>query len=237
MLYSSLLPSRSVSRFTCTAVTAIMSLAVALLGGCSGSEKPTPKSQVSDAPAEAGTRLPCALALEFSSLPSSQGWAYTTNGSAQESAVFSTDGSYLRQDSTAIGQVYAHYTSNDRVDPTRPFVVHVRARILQSAADTGWPSGFGFGVNGGGSSFQVWIGNSQIWDSTLQPLDVPLDSEFHTFRLEGSLAPNAHYSLLVDGTLVGEGSPVGDSGNYLWLGDGSSHGDAQVDVAEYCYSQ
>src|ERR1041384_26009 len=81
--------------------------------------------------------------LKFDALPSAQGWTYTTSG-APESVIFSVDGTTLHQDSLGTGSAFQAYILFGAVDPTKPFTVDVRARVLQS--ETFQLGGFSFGV-------------------------------------------------------------------------------------------
>src|SRR5687768_4350445 len=74
------------------------------------------------------------ITLEFTSLPSAQGWTYAASGnSAAESSIFSVDGTTLHQNSIGVGMAASgsnRYNYNDIVDPLAPFSIEVTARVL-----------------------------------------------------------------------------------------------------------
>src|SRR5262249_1113671 len=66
------------------------------------------------------------IRLGFDSLPSAQGWMYTS-GSRPESAIFSVDGTRLRMNSMGTGfrptPAFHFYEYNNAVDPNLPFTI------------------------------------------------------------------------------------------------------------------
>jgi hypothetical protein len=67
------------------------------------------------------------VTLKFDSLPSAQGWTYTTSGRT-ESSIFSANGTALLQNSLGTGggggvSAFQYYVLNNAVDPTKPFVL------------------------------------------------------------------------------------------------------------------
>ena len=84
------------------------------------------------------------ISLKFDSLPSAQGWTYSTSGPAESSfgvgqttPIFSVDGTTLHQNTIGTGlgpggTAFEYYIRFGAVDPTKPFVIQFRARVTQS---------------------------------------------------------------------------------------------------------
>jgi hypothetical protein len=102
------------------------------------------------APAAATSNQPAganSFALNFSSLPSAQGWSYFQGGSIPETNVFSVTGTSLIQNTIGAGftaNANPNYAMFGVVDGTQPFQLTVRARIL--AYEGTQPFGFFFDV-------------------------------------------------------------------------------------------
>lgn len=178
------------------------------------------------------------LALDFNSLPSAQGWTFNTSGPT-ESSIFSVDGTTLHQDSlgTGIGPggtAFQYYTLNNVVDPTKPFTIEVRARVLQS--ETGDLGGFDFGAFTGNERFGIFLDTNTISDLADGVLSASIDTTiFHLYRLDAT--PGIGFNLFVDGTLVATGASDPISQNQLYLGDATSGGNARADIASYTFQQ
>jgi hypothetical protein len=163
------------------------------------------------------------ITLDFSSLPSSQGWVWQTGGPfVFESSVFSVSGGILSMDSP--GREYYSYTSY--LDPNLPFTLTTRARVISGTTDT-WldfyvanPTGFA----------NFFIGrdriNSQfVSGSVATGLD---NTQFHDIRLTGGTNP-VSADLFYDNVLIGT-IPFGCNcalGGQI-LGDTSGTGMAEV---------
>ena len=89
--------------------------------------------------------------LDFTSLPSSQGWTYVTD-SAPESAVFSVAGHTLFMDSNSTNGAY--YKLEHVVDPSLPFSLSVRARSVSGTY------ALAFYIEGGGNFFAMHLSPS-----------------------------------------------------------------------------
>ncbi|HLK41002.1 MAG TPA: kelch repeat-containing protein [Polyangiaceae bacterium] len=178
--------------------------------------------------------------LKFDSLPSAQGWTYSTSGQP-ESAIFSVDGSTLHQNSMGTGlngpAAFQYYILNGAVDSTKAFTVEVRARVLQS--ETAGLGGFGFGVFTDTDIFETWIDTSSVKDALKATLTTTIDTtQFHDYRIEGTPGPSPGYTFFVDGVIVATGLPLHvTSPNQVWLGDGTSDGNAKAEVTFYRFSQ
>lgn len=76
------------------------------------------------------SRVEATFDVQFDSLPTAQGWFY--QGHVAESIAFSVDGTTLTQNTLGQGDISAVYFMNNVIDPTLPFTLSVRARVLQS---------------------------------------------------------------------------------------------------------
>jgi hypothetical protein len=117
------------------------------------------------------------------------------------------------------------------VDPIQPFVITIRASILDSERlDSG---GFGFGTFTGAEGFEIFIDKNTIEDS-FQTTIATTTAGFHTYRLEGT--PGVGYKFSVDGLQIATGLPnaaVAGVPNQLFFGDATSGGNAQVDITSF----
>ena len=188
--------------------------------------------------------------LDMCSLPSAQGWKYVSVGnSVPENSVFSIQnldqGCILHQDSLGVGQANQGingYQINNVVNPSMPFVLKVRARILAEEGDINSNHfGFGFEVGTGAEAFAIMIGPSEIQAldnaNENRVLSTSIDNtKFHNYRLEGN--PGIGYKLYVDNDLVATGaSRVMEGDNRLFLGDGTGGTNAKADVASFEFTQ
>lgn len=189
-----------------------------------------------------GAALPAqaqVVELQFDTLPSAQGWTYTTSGPS-ESNIFSVDGTTLHQNSigTGLGEggtAFQYYILANAVDPAKPFTLDVRARVLESERlDSG---GFTFGVFTGSEIFEIFMDTSTIQDAFQTTVSTSINAMvFHDYRLEGT--PGVGYKFFVDGSLVATGPPKPVVlPNQLFIGDGTSGGNARADVTFYRFSQ
>jgi len=182
--------------------------------------------------------------LDMCSLPSAQGWKYMSVGnSVPENSVFSLQnldqGCILHQDSMGVGQANQGnngYKINNVVDPSKPFVLKVRARVLAEEGDTNKNHfGFGFEVCTGAEAFAIMIGPSEIQalDNENRILSTSIDNtKFHDYQLEGT--PGVGYKLYVDNDLVAMGAArVMECDNSLYLGDGTGGTNAKADIASF----
>ena len=188
--------------------------------------------------------------LDMCSLPSAQGWKYMSVGnSVPENSVFSLQnldqGCILHQDSMGVGQANQGnngYKINNVVDPSKPFVLKVRARVLAEEGDTNKNHfGFGFEVCTGAEAFAIMIGPSEIQaldnENEDRVLSTSIDNtKFHNYRLEGT--HGVGYSFYVDNDLIATGaSRVMECDNSLYLGDGTGGTNAKADIASFEFTQ
>lgn len=187
------------------------------------------------------------ISLDFNTLPSSQGWIYDNTGQiARESAVFSVAGGTLRLDTIGIGggdvpgsTVYRRFGI---IDPSQPFSISLRARVLEVESFPGLPRPFGFSAGAFTGSEQVGIG---FTTSSIQTVDgfyggrapIPLDTtQFHDYRIEAR--PGVGYDLFVDSALVTTGHSVAIFfPNSLGFGDGTGAANARAEVTSFVFSQ
>src|SRR5262249_1552625 len=66
--------------------------------------------------------------------------------SPSEMAVYSVDGTKLTQNTMGIGSNFGNYAINNAIDPTKPFTINVRARVLQSEETQSGGRATAFGV-------------------------------------------------------------------------------------------
>jgi hypothetical protein len=172
--------------------------------------------------------------LDFDSLPSAQGWLY--QGHIPESAAFSVDGNTLTLDTLGRGAVLSTYGIGNIIDPDLPFIVSVRARVLEQEGTPG-SLPFHFGSFTGKETFQVGLGVAEV---RVQGRRIGLDgSRFHDFRLEA--VPGTGSSFFVDGQLVDSfpPHPTDVTGNSIFFGDGSAFDDSNglVEIQRYLFLQ
>lgn len=169
------------------------------------------------------------ITLDFSSLPSAQGWTFFTDGANSESDLFSAIGGVLSMDSTP-SLTAAYYKLEGVVDPTLPFILTATARVLSGdralafyvSTDT-WLARFNLSP---GSIIDETNGN------VLALVD---NTTFHTYRMEGDFLTN--YRLFVDNIQVGIGSIGTNDNNLLLLGDSGGHGAGIAEISAYSFQQ
>jgi murein DD-endopeptidase MepM/ murein hydrolase activator NlpD len=171
--------------------------------------------------------------LNFSSLPSTQGWTYFQGGSIPEASVFSVTGTSLIQDTIGTGfagGVNPNYAMFNVVDGTKPFVLTVRARIL--AYEGTAPNGFAFTVRTANPNQIYDIGFTPSRVADLSGNGVSIDTTaFHTYVLRA--IPGGIYTLDIDGHFAFSGpfSTRGGALNAVQFGDDNSTGaNAQAEV-------
>jgi hypothetical protein len=177
------------------------------------------------------------ITLDFQSLPSAQGWTYMSSGPPEANA-FSVDGSKLIQNTMGTGSTFADYHMSSIVNPTLPFTIAVRVRVLQSeqtqpgapatAVTVGAFTGtevFGFGLNTG----NVNIGGT----TTLFPFDT---TQFHDYRIEAT--PGVTMDLFVDNVLLTSiAPPLNNAPNDLLFGNGSSFENGLAEISNFTFIQ
>lgn len=182
------------------------------------------------------------VTLDFSSLPSAQGWVYEQqNTIAPEASVFSLNGSTLVQDSRGVGfagQGENAYRLSGVVDPACSFSMETRARVTDETGNFATNSfGFAFGaILSNGEAHFVGIGTARIEAVSEEFVITAIDNtQFHLYRLR--VVPGVGYDLFVDGTLVGSGAPAGSAPEGLLLGDSTGGTNARVEVTAFRFIQ
>ena len=183
-----------------------------------------------------------AIVVDFSSLPSSQGWIYEngTTGTA-ESSVFSVSGGVLTQNTMGLGfapESALFYLLPDVLSNQDPFHLVVRARVLQSEGSVATnPFGFSFGVYIDNYAFLVGLSPTQV-QGVNQAFVANIDNtQFHTYEMDGT--PGAGFTLSVDGILVGSANAllIGPPTNGLALGDTTGGTNALAEVTRLEFRQ
>ncbi len=185
------------------------------------------------------------VSLSFDRLPSAQGWTYTTSGpseasfgAGQTTPIFYADGTALHQNTIgtglgAGGTAFEYYIQYGAVDPTKPFVLEVHARVLQSERlDSG---GFSFGVSTGKELLRFSMDTSTISDTSGTRLSLN-NTVFHDYSVKAT--PGVGYTFFVDGSQVFAGALESVSvPNQLFIGDATSGGNAKADVTFYQFTE
>jgi uncharacterized repeat protein (TIGR01451 family) len=189
--------------------------------------------------------------LDMCSLPSSQGWTYVSPWNTRSEAdAFSIHGSgqgcYLYQNTMGIqfqNQDSNAYIRYDVVDPTKPFEIKIRAKILQEqmASGSGYVNhyGFCFGAGTGTEDIGIGLGTDTIMATEGEGAHRILatgqnNGVFHDYML--TVSPVTGYSLYVDGDLLESGSPrIGEGQNRIYFGDctGGSNAEAEIESFEF----
>ena len=181
------------------------------------------------------------VTLNFDTLPSEQGWIFW--GSGIETEIFSVSEGVLHQNSIGIDDpISCRYEFRD-INPDLPFVVTVRARVLEYEGVYPW--GFSFGVVTGTENSAIGIGMTTIegiveggpygYVNVLLTNEIDT-TQFHDYRLEGT--PHVGWELYVDDVLIGSGTPGKLSfRNTLFLGDGTGGANAKAEVMSYSFYQ
>ena len=181
------------------------------------------------------------ITLNFITLPSAQGWTYESAWGLPESEIFSVSDGILTQNTLDYPWSSECYKLHDVIDPTLPYTISVRARVL---AESGYfmhnSFGFGFCSNTGTEEFGIGIGTSRIQDATVtgNVLSTTIDNtQFHDYRLEAT--PGVGYEFYVDDVLIGTGPPrlLPGSQNLIYFGDLTQGAGAHAEVTRFSFSQ
>lgn len=186
------------------------------------------------------------IALAFGTLPSAQGWTFTSGGSpvATEAQTFALGGGVLTLNSMAFGitgaGTSAYYARNGVVNVTEPIVITVRARVLEFEGDftnTFVGGGFTIGFGHGATYYQMGITPTQIRNVAGTILSTAYNNtQFHDYRLEWSPPSTVRY--YVDGTLISTNNAGSASAvNRLLLGDGTGAANSQAEITAYRFLQ
>ncbi len=181
------------------------------------------------------------VTLNFSSLPSAQGWTYFSDG-APEASIFSVSGGVLTQhtETFAGAATIQGYDLFGAVSLSLPFTISVRARVLADSS-TGFginSFGFCFFANTGPEIFGVGLeAIGRIGDINNVVVSTAIDTKvFHDYRLVAT--PGVGYQLFVDDVLVATGPPrISGGSSVLRLGDCTRGQGALAEVTAYSFRQ
>ncbi|MGH8547581.1 MAG: putative Ig domain-containing protein [Methylococcales bacterium] len=181
------------------------------------------------------------ITLDFNTLPSQQGWTYSSDPGVTEQVVFSIGGVALHQDTLGIGARFAGYLAPDPNNVRLPFAIGVRARVLaEQTGSTTNHYGFDFHYYNSDGQWGVGLGTSDLGaehlggNSIISHFDATI---FRDYRLEGVFG--ASYRVLVDNIEVGAGprraTPINPP--QLFLGDTTRGANAIAEVLAYSFTQ
>jgi TolB-like protein len=186
---------------------------------------------------------PKRMALSFDSLPSDQGWQYTSDYHAAppESRVFTLKDGVLAQDSVGVGALDAQYNLPGIVDPRATFDIRVRARVLakesRGASDDANSFGFSFGVQCEEGEIGVGLDPARITDASHAVLTTATDNRlWHDYRLVGRM--DQGYRFFIDGALIATGGARREKlRNRVYLGDITGGPNARAEISRYSFEQ
>jgi hypothetical protein len=152
--------------------------------------------------------LAASLTLDFGSLPSAQGWTYRTDGPS-ESDAFSVDGTKLILHTVGTGAFNTGYQIAGVVDPSLPFTISMRARVLQTEVlNTDFPvSTLAVLASTGADVYGIGLNTTLIHAPLFSGQIYPIDArQFHDYRIEAN--PGADARIFVDDVLFATGAPL-----------------------------
>ncbi len=186
------------------------------------------------------------ITMGFASLPSAQGWTFTTGGSplATEAGSFSVSGGVLTLDTMMFGitspGTSAFYAMPGALNATEPVVIRMRGRLLQHEGDftnTFVGGGFSFGFAQGTTFWQMGITPTQIRNVNGTILSTSYDNtQFHDYRIEWTPPSTLRY--YVDDTLISTNNAgAAQAVNRLTLGDVTGAANARAEITQYQFLQ
>lgn len=186
------------------------------------------------------------LTMNFSSLPSAQGWTFGTGGSpvATESGTWSLSGGVLTLDTMSFATTgsgtSSYYFQTGVVDPLQPVAIVVRARVLQwegAAGNQFQGNAFCFGFTQGTTEWLMGITPTQVRNVNGTVLSSAYDNtQFHDYRLQWT--PPSTIAYYVDNTLISTNSAgFAQALNRIIIGDGTGAGNARAEITSYTFLQ
>lgn len=186
------------------------------------------------------------ISLTFGSLPSAQGWTFTSGGSpiATEAQAFSLGGSVLTLDTMTFGYTgvgtSAFYSQLGVVNNYEPVTIWMRGRVVQYEGDftnAYVGGGFCFGFTQGATLFQMGITPTQIRNAAGTVLSTAYDNtQFHDYRLEW--APPSTVRYYVDGNLISTNNAgLAQALSRIHLGDGTGAANSRAEIVQYRFLQ
>lgn len=175
--------------------------------------------------------------LNFSSLPSAQGWSFGTATGLPESAFASVNGTSLIFSTVGTGYYGgAIYYLSDVIDVTKSFSLELTARVLAEEYDTTGALSFLATAPGVYSGFFLGMGNFHVSDKISPPPTAIDNTVFHDYRLNVQL--DGSYELSIDGSLAQSGAIyVAALPNLIYFGDGSSGVNGKVEISRLTFQQ
>lgn len=186
------------------------------------------------------------LPVSFATLPSTQGWTFTTGGSplATEAGTFSLSAGVLTLNTMAFGVVSpgtsAFYAYSGAVNNTEPLVIRCRARLVQHEGDfanTFVGGGFAFGFTQGTTLYQMGITPTQVRNAPGTVLSAVYDhTQFHDYRLEYTPPSSVRY--FVDGALISTNNAgLAQALNRVLFGDVTGAANSKTEITEFRFLQ
>lgn len=167
------------------------------------------------------------ISLDFTSLPSAQGWTYVSSGAA-ESDVFSVAGGVLSMNGTLTNAAY--YKLEGIVNPALPFTFSATARVV-SGGQT-----LAFDVATGSQIAGINLSPTTIIDETSGAFLASLDTTtFHNYRLAGSFTTGV--KLYVDDIFITSTALVAYPINFITFGDSGSFGSGRAEIIALSFQQ
>ncbi len=191
--------------------------------------------------------------MTFDKLPSAQGWEYFNSvfvPPSPETQVYAVDGKKLAINSmgcecAGLSGSYRlctdpAYRMYDVIDETQPYVITVRARVIQNKRPYppyGEATGFGFGAFAGNQTVFVTLNTNVLRiggdDGSRWNFD---GTKFHDFRLE--VIPDEGYTLYIDGNKFTSGRLFSEPGlNHLALGNNTGYEPINAEVTQFEFTQ
>ena len=186
------------------------------------------------------------LPFTFATLPSAQGWTFTTGGSplATEAVAFSVSGGTLTLNTMSYGftgaGTAAYYAKLGATNNFEPVVIRMRGRIIQYEGDftnTFVGGGFTFGFSQGATQWGMGITPTQIRNVGGTILSSAYDNtQFHDYRLEWNPPTTLRY--YVDNTLISTNNGgIATALNRIYVGDGTGASNSQSEIKEFRFLQ
>ena len=177
------------------------------------------------------------LTLNFSSLPSAQGWELVNNTGDNEANLFSIDGTSLTQNTIGTGSSgWAYYQMSNILDTTKTYSFDVRVRILGEEFTS--PGAFSFTATAPGwySRVSLGVNNISIEDAGGEVQFAYDNSAFHDYRLV--VSPSMSYDFFIDGTLKHSGVvTLAALPNRVYFGVPSSGVNGHAEISKFTFQQ
>ena len=190
------------------------------------------------------------ITLDFNSLPSAQGFTYTSIGpSVSEGSIFSVNGNLLQENTLGVpfsGSGDAMYNMHNAVNPLLSYTLTITARVNdETYSNPANLCGLLFGASSSNGTSYMCLGTSKTEiDSPINGVVTPTyyssnNTQFNTYAIVGS--PSGHTMYYVNGTLIATLQPRTDDPSYtnlsIGLGDGTGGSRASADISFFQFSQ